>query len=100
MTHKKFFKNIDEVCEWFAVQVMTDMMETPESTEEHPKFYTVYYLGRPSELAAGLRHYTMTDPFNSMDALNDFCTKNYDKLYALAEDENQDPYEAMRKWAA
>lgn len=77
---------ITEVCDSFDVRIMYDRAELQGSTEEEPKSKPIVYLGEGSELAAGLRGYSLTTNFDNLCDLESFCLRHIVRLRQLAEE--------------
>ena len=76
--------DLAEVCELFDVQVIPDLAENQDTGETE----TIYALGQKSELAAGLRGFTMTPYFPSFAELEAFCSRHIARFRKIAEHED------------
>lgn len=71
------------VCDMFDLTVLM------EQGDEHGS--PVYAIGRPQELAAGLRHFTLSPYFQTLHGLEAWCEHNLDKLRTYADSDEPIP---------
>jgi hypothetical protein len=85
----------DAICELFDATVIPDVLETSKSTEDNPCFRRVYYIGYRAELNAGLVGSMLTICFDSIDDVEDFCERNWEKFHLLAASMEEAPVNAF-----
>lgn len=75
---------IQEVCELLDIQLMIDGVDVAPEGDEQAQMRTVWMLGWPQELNAGIRSGEVTPWFFTMDELEAFCVRHLEKFRAHA----------------